>query len=159
MKKILVLLAAAVLSLGAANTANAQKLSDNFCTIGLHTGAYTGDLGLGLNLDFNAGNWRGRLLLDGANLFDEAPTYFAPAVDFHYVINLVAGLDIYPIVGVNGYISTAKGDAFNLGLDLGGGLQYRFTDKFSLFAEGKYQYMIINPGKHYQGIFGFAYAL
>lgn len=156
MKKILVILAAAIISLGAATTADAQKLSDKFCTVGLHTGAYTGDFGLGVNLDFYAGNWRGRLLLDGGNLFNEAPVWFAPAVDFHYVINIVGGLNFYPIVGVNTMMTNKY---FNLGLDLGAGIEYCFTDRFSLFAEGKYQYMILDPVKSYNGLFGFAYTL
>lgn len=159
MKKILVILAAAIISLGAATTADAQKLSDKFCTVGLHTGAYTGDFGLGINLDFYAGNWRGRLLLDGGNFFNNnAKNYvwFKPAVDFHYVINVVGGLNVYPVVGVNAWMTN---NYFNLGLDLGAGIEYCFTDKFSLFAEGKYQYMILDPVKSYNGIVGFAYAL
>lgn len=158
MKKFIAILAVAFITLGAASTANAQsaKLGDNFCTIGLHTGAYTGDLGLGLNLDFYAGNWRGRLLLDGGNFFNDHITFFTPAVDFHYVVNIVGGLNIYPIVGVNSWMYK---DYFNLGVDLGAGLEYCFTNRFSLFAEGKYQYMIIDPCSRYQGIFGFAFAL
>jgi len=158
MKKFIAILAVAFIALGAASTANAQssKLSDKFCTIGLHTGAYTADWGLGVNLDFYAGNWRGRLLLDGANLFNDAPAVFAPAIDFHYVVNIIGGLNIYPIVGANSWMTK---DYFNLGVDLGAGLEYCFSPRFSLFAEGKYQYMIIDPVKSYQGIFGFAYAL
>lgn len=158
MKKIIAILAVAFITLGAASTVNAQsaKLGDKFCTVGLHTGAYTGDLGLGVNLDFYAGSWRGRLLLDGANLFNGASTVLAPAVDFHYVINIIGDLNIYPIVGVNAWMHR---DYFNLGVDLGAGIEYCFTPRFSLFGEGKYQYMILDTVKSYQGIFGFAFTL
>lgn len=162
MKKFFVAIVAAVIAFGATSTtANAQdKLADNFANIGFHTGALgEGSLGLGVNLDFNAGNWRGRLLIDGANLFNEFPAVIAPAIDFHYLVPVVGGLDIYPIVGVNSWISTAKGAEFNIGTDLGAGIEYRFTDAFSLFAEGKWQYMILEAGKHYTGIFGCTFAL
>ncbi|MBO4768003.1 MAG: hypothetical protein J5495_00555 [Bacteroidales bacterium] len=160
MKKFFVILAAALLTFGAASTANAaSRVSNNFAAIGLHTGYYTGEMGLGLNLDFNAGNWRGRLMVDGGGFVNNHSLWVAPAVDFHYVLPLVAGLSVYPIVGVNGLIYTGSSEPFNLGLDLGAGVEYMFTQRFGIFAEGKYQYMIINPYSRYNGCFGFVVAL
>ena len=147
MKKFFVILAAALLTFGAASNANAaSRVQNNFAAIGLHTGYYTGEMGLGLNLDFNAGNWRGRLLVDGGGFLNNHTFWLAPAVDFHYVLPIVGGLAIYPLVGVNGVIVPDKSSPFNLGLDLGAGVEYMFTPRFGLFAEGKYQYMIKAPG-------------
>lgn len=162
MKKFFVAIVAAVIAFGATSTtASAQKkLAGNFMNVGIHTGALgEGALGLGVNFDFNAGNWRGRLLIDGANLFNDAPAVIAPAVDFHYLVPVVGGLDVYPIVGVNGWISTSKHAPFNLGADLGAGIEYRFTDTFSLFAEYRWQYMILESGKFSTSIFGCTFAL
>lgn len=159
MKKFFVILAAALLTFGAASNANAaSRVQSNFAAIGLHTGYY-GGFGLGLNLDFNAGNWRGRLMVDGGDFAEHL--WLAPAVDFHYVLPIVAGLAIYPIVGVNGRIYTDSNyRPFNLGLDLGAGVEYMFTPRFGLFAEGKYQYMLIDSNyRYYNGCFGFTYAL
>lgn len=158
MKKIIAILAVAFITLGAASTANAAKLNDRFCTVGLHTGAYQSNLGLGVNFDFNAGNWRGRLMLDGSNLFNDGYTIFAPAVDFHYLLNLVDGLSVYPIVGVNAVLCK---DGFNLGPDLGAGIEYDFG-RFGIFAEGKYQYHLLDTwfkGSHYNAVFGFTFDL
>lgn len=160
MKKLFVLLAAALLTFGAANNANAaSRVQSDFAAIGLHTGYFAG-LGVGLNLDFNAGNWRGRLMVDGGGFNDHL--WLTPAVDFHYVLPIVAGLAVYPIVGVNGRLYTDKYEPFNLGLDLGAGVEYMFTPRFGIFAEGKYQYMLISREIHwapYNGCFGFTFAL
>ncbi len=159
MKKFFVILAAALLTFGAASNANAaSRVQSNFAAIGLHTGYFTNDLGLGVNLDFNAGNWRGRLMLDGGGFLNQNPFWFAPAVDFHYVLPVVGGLAIYPVVGVNAFI--AKNIDFMLGVDLGAGVEYMFTPRFGIFGEAKYQYMILNgSGTHYNGCVGFTYAL
>ena len=158
MKKFFVILAAALLTFGAANANAASRVQSSFAAIGLHTGYFTNDLGIGGNLDFNAGNWRGRLMLDGGGFLNNNPAWFAPAVDFHYVLPVVGGLAIYPVVGVNAFM--AKHIDFMLGLDLGAGVEYMFTPRFGIFAEGKYQYMILNAsGTHYNGCLGFTFAL
>ena len=47
-----------------------------------------------------------------------------------------------------------------IGIDLGAGVEYMFTPRFGIFAEGKYQYMILNAsGTHYNGCLGFTFAL
>ncbi len=154
MKKIFVILFSTLLLMGSFQNSEAQ-VKDKFFAAGLHTGLNHGSLDLGLNADFNADNFRGRVLIDGSLIFESF--YFAPAIDIHWLFNLVDGLYAYPIAGLNAAIY--KG--FNVGIDLGAGLEYRFDYHWGLFLEGKYQPKIIGTSTFnggYNAIFGFTYS-
>lgn len=64
--------------------------------------------------------------------------FFHIDADFHYNIDLGSDFTFYPIVGATYY--HAK-DFNKLGVDLGAGVKYPFTEKITGFLEGKYQWV------------------
>lgn len=138
MKKIIVLLAVALIgvsSLSAQTTVEGQKVhktSNKFGAMGGHIGyAFLGPT-VGLHGDFCASNFRGRA---GFDVFIDKAVCLGFDLGFHYLINLVDGLNIYPIIGAS--IGFGNMD-FHLGLDLGAGIEYNFRNGWGIFADGKY---------------------
>ena len=86
----------------------------------------------------------------GSKLYGYKRNLFAVDVNGHYKIEIITDkLHAYPLVGLN-YSSYATGGYYShyfndgkiksnsLGLNIGGGGRWKFTDKLSAFAELKY---------------------
>ena len=155
MKKILMTLCVALITLGA----SAQKGEQN---VGAHVlyGTDAGNIGFGVKYQNNitdairleaVGDYY--LKTDGFSMFDVN-------VNGHYLFPLSDKVTVYPLVGVNytswkqeSFISYPKysddGDIegsddidikdTSIGLNIGGGIQYKLTDKIRIGAELKYQ--------------------
>jgi opacity protein-like surface antigen len=165
MKKIILLLAVAVISVSSlsAQTTSDQatesdqkihKVSSSFGAVGAHIGyAFWGPT-VGLHGDFNANNFRGRA---GFDLFfervdDHNSIHLGADVGFHYLINLIDGLNVYPIIGVN--IGFGKNVDFHVGMDFGAGIEYNFSNGWSLFLDGKYNLRLLGPDIPYRSYIG-----
>lgn len=149
MKKIFMTLCVALITLGA----SAQKGEQN---IGAHVlyGTDASNIGLGVKYQNNitdairleaVGDYY--LKTDGFSMFDVN-------VNGHYLFPLSDKVTVYPLVGIN-YTSWKQESAISygeehsdynidikdtsIGLNIGGGIQYKLTDKIRIGAELKYQ--------------------
>lgn len=157
MKKIITFAAALLLSASAlfAQTAIEKFTKDNFVAIGAQAGyAYRG-ITLGGHLDFNAGHVRGRAGIDTywGNHFT-----IGTDIAFHYLFNLVEGLSVYPIGGLNLEYCGAMLSPWHLGLDFGGGIEYDFGNGWAIFADAKYTIRLAGHDNYYRSYFGFTKA-
>lgn len=159
MKKILAIAYMALISLGASAQINEQN-------IGAHVlyGTDASNIGFGVKYQYNitdairleaVGDYY--LKKDGFSMFDVN-------VNGHYLFPLSDKLTVYPLVGINythwkqeGVISFELDDDdylyyyddeedsdvdakdSSIGLNIGGGIQYKLTDKIRIGAELKYQ--------------------
>jgi opacity protein-like surface antigen len=155
MKKIILLLAVAfigVSSISAQTTVSDQKVhkaSSTFGAVGAHIGYAHWGTTLGLHGDFNANNFRGRA---GFDVFLGENINLGFDLGFHYLINLIDGLNVYPVIGVN----TGFGENvdFHLGLDLGAGIEYNFSSGWGVFIDGKYNLRLVGPDVPYRTYVG-----
>ena len=150
MKKIFMTLCVALITLGA----SAQKGEQN---IGAHVlyGTDASNIGLGVKYQNNitdairleaVGDYY--LKTDGFSMFDVN-------VNGHYLFPLSDKVTVYPLVGIN-YTSWKQEVSIpysedyepgidldikdtSIGLNIGGGVQYKLTDKIRIGAELKYQ--------------------
>lgn len=147
MKKIFMTLCVALITLGA----SAQKGEQN---VGAHVlyGTDASNIGLGVKYQNNitdairleaVGDYY--LKTDGFSMFDVN-------VNGHYLFPLSDKVTVYPLVGIN-YTSWKQESIIShseehggfeikdssIGLNIGGGIQYKLTDKIRIGAELKYQ--------------------
>lgn len=149
MKKIFMTLCIALVTLGA----SAQKGEQN---VGAHVlyGTDAGNIGFGVKYQNSitdairleaVGDYY--LKTDGFSMFDVN-------VNGHYLFPLSDKFTVYPLVGIN-YTSWKQENAVSfgekykddnidikdtsIGLNIGGGIQYKLTDKIRIGAELKYQ--------------------
>ena len=75
--------------------------------------------------------------------FIEDCTCFQLEADFHYNIPLGSGFKFYPIVGIGlDYAKPKECDGeTNLLVNLGAGINYKFSSNVTGFVEGKYQWI------------------
>jgi opacity protein-like surface antigen len=160
MKKIIILLAVALIgasSISAQTTVQGQKVHKaptTFGAVGAHIGYAHWGTTLGLHGDFNANNFRGRA---GFDLFfhpydNSFHTYLGADVGFHYLINLIDGLNIYPIIGVG--TGFGRYVDFHLGIDFGAGIEYNFSNGWGVFVDGKYNLRLIGDDVPYRSYIG-----
>jgi len=78
-------------------------------------------------------------------------------VDGHYLVNLGSGANVYPLFGLNfghssfkNKINDTKSGNTEIGINLGGGIEYFFSSKVAGFFELKYVL-----GDYDQGVLGF----
>lgn len=159
MKKFLILLCVALVSLGA----SAQKGEQN---VGAHLlyGTDIGNIGVGAKYQYNVTD---NIRLEGVGdyyLKTDGVTMFDLNVNGHYLFPINDKVTLYPLVGLNfthwkqdeGGVDyddndyekySDDGDSddswslsdSSIGLNLGGGVQYTLTDKVRIGAELKYQ--------------------
>ena len=160
MKKIIILLAVAligVLPLSAQSTSDqatesdqkTHKVSTTFGAVGAHIGYAFWGTTVGLHGDFNANNFRGRA---GFDLFFSEHLNLGADVGFHYLLHLIDGLNVYPIIGVN--MGFGKNVDFHVGMDFGAGIEYNLANGWSIFLDGKYNLKLLGPDIPYRSYIG-----
>lgn len=134
MKKIFITLCVVLVSL----SASAQKGEQN---IGAHVlyGTQKSNIGLGVKYQNcitdvirleAVGDYY--LETDGFSMFDVN-------INGHYLFPLSDKITAYPLVGINYTNWKNGGSDSSIGLNIGGGVQYKLVDKICIGAELKYQ--------------------
>lgn len=101
---------------------------------GFGAGIHDGDFGFQFRKDFRLGGDVSQIT-GQASCFFHHETTFKVDVDYHFVINKVKPSRFYPLVGLQ---LAFNSDDVKLGVNLGGGVNFRLTPKTEAFAEAKF---------------------
>jgi len=115
--------------LASANSAFAQPR-----TMGLGAGVIDGEFAAQLRKDF----WLGgdvSQITGQAGVSFHSKAIFRIDADYHFVLNAGKPGRFYPLAGLEFAFNS---DAVNFGINIGGGLKFKFTEKSAGFAEVKY---------------------
>ncbi len=139
MKRILLVLCVALLSIGA----SAQDKGDMAVGANFSYGSDIGNPAIGAKAQY--------YILDrfraeaAANYWfkKDDVTYFDINVNVHYLFNLNTTSYIYPLIGVSylGYSSSVLSNGGNFGGNIGVGVQYNLSSRIGIGAEVKYQFI------------------
>jgi hypothetical protein len=124
--KRMIVLATIAAALAAAAPAPAAGL-------GLGAGAFDGDFGVHLRKDFALGGDISAIT-GQAGVYFPSKTTFRLDADYHFLLKQGASR-FYPLVGVDFAFNS---DHARFGLNAGGGVNFKFTEKTAGFAEAKF---------------------
>ena len=102
--------------------------------LGLGAGSFDGEFGVQLRKDFWLGGDISQIAGQASVIF-ASKTAFRLDADYHFMINPGDPSRFYPLVGVD---FTFNSDQAKFGVNAGGGVNLRLTEKTAAFAEGKY---------------------
>jgi len=119
------------LTLNLAMVANAPAKSKG---LGLGVGAFDGDFGVQLRKDVWLGGDISQISGQASVIF-ASKTAFRLDADYHFILNSGKPSRFYPLVGVD---FTFNSDHAKFGINAGGGVNFKLTEKTAAFAEGKY---------------------
>ncbi len=139
MKRILLVLCVALLSIGA----SAQDKGDMAVGANFSYGTDISNPAIGVKAQY--------YILDrfraeaAANYWFKKNdvTFFDINVNAHYLFNLNSTTYLYPLIGVSylGYSSSVLSNGGNFGGNVGAGIQYNLSSKIAIGAEMKYQFV------------------
>jgi len=101
---------------------------------GLGAGVFDGDFGIQGRKDF----WLGgdiSQITGQASVYFQSKTTFRLDADYHFIINPGNPSRFYPLAGLQFAFNS---DAVKFGINGGGGVNFRLTEKLAAFAEVKY---------------------
>jgi len=101
---------------------------------GLGAGVFEGDFGAQIRKDFWLGGDISQITGQGSVFFHNKTTFRIDA-DYHFIINPGKPNRFYPLAGLD---LAFNSDSLKLGINVGGGVNFRLTEKTAAFAEGKY---------------------
>ena len=102
--------------------------------LGLGVGSFDGEFGAQLRKDFWLGGDISQISGQASVIF-ASKTAFRLDADYHFMLNPGNPNRFYPLVGVD---FTFNSDHARFGVNAGGGVNFRLTEKTAAFAEGKY---------------------
>lgn len=104
-------------------------------------GELRGDFGLGIGI--TAGLFDKFELAPSFNYYFGDSKAFTIDADFHYDFGVTSKWNVYPIAGL---VYFHASDFDKLGINLGVGTEYYFTNNIAGFVEGKYQWLFDTHG-------------
>jgi hypothetical protein len=120
-----------LLTLNLAMVANAPAKTRG---LGLGVGAFDGEFGVQLRKDVWLGGDISQISGQASIIF-ASKTAFRLDADYHFILNPGKPGRFYPLVGVD---FTFNSDHAKFGINAGGRINFKLTEKTAAFGEGKY---------------------
>lgn len=140
MKRIIIIVCIALISLGALAQKGEQNIGASFKYKSVHE-----QFGLSVKYQQNVTDV---IRLEASGSYYPKKDIWAETFDVnfngHYLFPIAEKITAYPLAGIN--YSRWKSDKWkgDIGLNFGGGIQYQLTDKFRIGAEVKYLTLGLN---------------